>query len=557
MAKVPGVAVSLVAKVPVAVTLSPVSTERSLTALPPLAELHVRQRFGPMVGRLRLEAWLLPAIMVGAAVNFFSQLGSSSYFGDEALSIEHSVPALGQVLHVVTRTENTPWTYFVALHEWLGRTGSQSEWIVRLPSAVAGVALVGAVYWMARVFVDRRAALGATALCAFSPLVLVYAREARVYVFAMLAGTVAVGATVRAARASEPSRRTLAVGGATAVLALWLHYTTVFVVLPLCVWLALQTNVRMRSRIAFAGACALAGALLAPLFIEQYRANPDAGPYYSLTLSNAVGAGGTPFEGVGEMDVLKVNVGGINAIRIVGVAVVVISVIAVLASKHGKVRERRLLVVLGVLAPIVLLIFGAAGKNVVGSRYTAIAAPFLLIAVAAAVSVLRRPAAAALLVAALAVSASGIIGGHRARGFYPPSRQAIDYISAHQRPEDATLVTPFTPDDVALIYYSGRKLRPIPQFIGAPFLLSKLRAGRHPYRLWIVAETAPHSFKDSQLFALGSIGLRPLGYRALSLRTFTTDRTFAIFLAVRTRFGQGRAVNPWGRTPPRPSRLGG
>ena len=74
------------------------------------------------------------AILLGAIGNFFWQLGSSSYFVDEALSIEHALPALHGVLHVVSHTETTPWTYFLFLHEWLYRAGSQAEWVTRLPS---------------------------------------------------------------------------------------------------------------------------------------------------------------------------------------------------------------------------------------------------------------------------------------------------------------------------------------------------------------------------------------------------------------------------------------
>ena len=93
----------------------------------------------------RWERWALPAILAVAALNFFWQLGSSSYYVDEVLSIEHALPSLGNVLSAVRTGETTPWTFFVFLHEWLYRTGSQAEWVTRLPSAVAGVALVAAV----------------------------------------------------------------------------------------------------------------------------------------------------------------------------------------------------------------------------------------------------------------------------------------------------------------------------------------------------------------------------------------------------------------------------
>lgn len=506
------------------------TTERSLTDSAPLRGLTARRKLGDSIA-LRLDAWVLPVIMLAAAINFLWQLGSSSYYIDEALTIDHSTAALGNVLHLVSRTENTPWTYFVFMHEWLGRVGARSEWVARLPSVLAGVVLVGAVYWMGRAFVDRRVALGAAALCAVSPLVLRYAQMARVYAFAMLAVTVAVGATARAARSSEDSRRMLALGAVAAMLALWLHYTAVLVVVPLCVWLLLQASVPKWWRSAFAAGCALAALALLPLFIVQYRFNPDAGPFAGLTPSNVVGTLGAPFDGRGHIDALSIA-HGIDATTIVAAAVIGASATTLLARSRGTIRERHLLVVLGLLAPIALIVAGLAGKKAVESRYATVAAPFMLTALAAAVSVLRRPAAAALLVCAFAVSASGLIGSHRDSGFWAPSRQAIDYIGLASKPEDG-VVTPYQPVDVALIYYGGLKLHPMPQFVGAPFVVRSLRAGWHPYRLWIVAALPAGRYNNSQLLRSEASGLMPTGYRVLSVRTFTTSTTFAVFLALR------------------------
>jgi hypothetical protein len=72
----------------------------------------------PGVGRLGCRAALAAVLAVGAA-NFLVQLGSPSYFVDEALSIEHALPSLGMVNHLVTHSETTPWTYFWGLHLWL------------------------------------------------------------------------------------------------------------------------------------------------------------------------------------------------------------------------------------------------------------------------------------------------------------------------------------------------------------------------------------------------------------------------------------------------------
>ena len=44
--------------------------------------------------RSLVERLALPAILLLAAANFFWQLGSPSYFVDEAFSVMHSLPAI-------------------------------------------------------------------------------------------------------------------------------------------------------------------------------------------------------------------------------------------------------------------------------------------------------------------------------------------------------------------------------------------------------------------------------------------------------------------------------
>ena len=60
--------------------------------------------------RSLVERLALPAILLLAAANFFWQLGSPSYFVDEAFSVMHSLPAIHTLFHQVAHTETTPYT---------------------------------------------------------------------------------------------------------------------------------------------------------------------------------------------------------------------------------------------------------------------------------------------------------------------------------------------------------------------------------------------------------------------------------------------------------------
>ena len=115
----------------------------------------------------RSTAWwsrlALAAVIGLAAANFLWQLGSSSYYVDEIQALAVSLHPISGLLHAIANDEITPPAYFAFLHEWTGHVGTGPEWVTRLPSALCGVALVGAVYWLASVVSERRlVALGAS-----------------------------------------------------------------------------------------------------------------------------------------------------------------------------------------------------------------------------------------------------------------------------------------------------------------------------------------------------------------------------------------------------------
>jgi len=484
--------------------------------------------------------WRWPAIprpltlilLVGAA-DFLWKLGSPSYFVDEVFSIRTASHALGDVINAARLSEFTPPTYYLFLHEWIGRTGSQAEWVVRLPSALAGVALVGAVYWMARAFLDRRGALAAAALCALSPLVLEYAQLVRAYVFAMLAVTVAVGATMRGVRTRSARTRMLSLGALAAVIALLLHYTSLLVIVPLCVWLATRRASSPRARAAFLGSCAVALLLIAPLFLHTYKYVPNGvlGASAKVTWPNIAHVAETPFDG-------RVAV-GVDALTIVAAAAVIVSVIVLLVlpgtsfreRANAAVRDRYLLVALASVAPVVLLVAAFAGKSVLITRYSAVAAPFLITAVAAAVVSLPRPAAAALAAAALVPACVGVIVSHTKRGFYLPTRDAIDYIAAHQQRRELLAVPGSVGTEVPLLYYAARRLHPPLRFI-ADDELPRLGATQKQNPLWIVASLPGRRYGIRSLSRAASLALGRLGYRAQDVRTFTTSGTLVVVLAL-------------------------
>ncbi len=485
------------------------------------------------VERWLATPWPLVLIVLLGAANFFWQLGSSSYFVDEVFSIEAASHSLGGVISAVQLTEFTPPTYYLFLHEWIGRIGSQAEWLLRLPSALAGVALVAAVYWMARAFLDRRGALTAAALCALSPAVLQYAQEVRAYAFAMLAVTLAVGAAIRGVGTEATRRRMRSLGALAAVIGLLMHYTATLVILPLCVWLGTRGAVSRRARAAFVGSCALAEVLIAPLFLHTYRYVPNgaAGKVAALTWTNLAQVAATPFVARGAS--------GVGALTVIAGAATLVSILLLLPAVARRIQggapvhERRLLVALAAFAPVMLLVGALAGKNVLLPRYSAVAAPFLITAVAAAVRSLPRPAAAALALAALVPACAGVIVSHSRSGFYPPTRDAIDYIGAHRQPRELIALSGSVVIDPPLGYYAATLLHPTPKIIGNSDPL--MRATRNHSAVWLVGWLPGDSYNTQSLIRSATLVLGRVGYRVERLQTFATADTLELVLARRGR----------------------
>ena len=144
-----------------------------------------------------LPAWTtIAALMLLALAVRLWGLGDSDFWLDEActyLFIKHP----GGIFEAL-RADVHPPLYFWMLKAWAGLFGD-GVLSLRLPSALAGAAAVGAIgLWMARSGCSRRAMLWAMALTAFLPMQIVRSTEARSYSFLFLFVVLAMWAWTRA-----------------------------------------------------------------------------------------------------------------------------------------------------------------------------------------------------------------------------------------------------------------------------------------------------------------------------------------------------------------------
>lgn len=139
-----------------------------------------------------------------AAVLRLFHLGTQSLWVDEAFTWTSA--GLGTPIHWSDLVDNVHGPlYSLLLHAFCGLAGD-SEWALRLPSALFGVATVPAMAWLAAEWLGPAAAVPAAWLAATSPFLVWYSQEARNYALLILCVCVATAALLALARRGGAGR---------------------------------------------------------------------------------------------------------------------------------------------------------------------------------------------------------------------------------------------------------------------------------------------------------------------------------------------------------------
>ena len=163
-------------------------------------------------------------VVLAAALAVF-RLGDESLWIDEAISVFVAWRDWPDLWTHVVHQEPNLGLYYLLLHAWI-RLGD-GEAAARALSAVAHVATVPVLFFLARRLFDRRVAVIASTLFAINAFAVAYAQEARPYAVAVLLATLCSLLFVRAVH--EPSARRWALYVLSAVLAVYAHLFAAFV----------------------------------------------------------------------------------------------------------------------------------------------------------------------------------------------------------------------------------------------------------------------------------------------------------------------------------------
>jgi len=127
-------------------------------------------------------------VVIGALLRFYD-LGSDSLWLDEAVSWTEAKDSLADLVwRSADDSVPHPPLFNLSLFAAIKLFGD-SEWDLRLPSAIFGVANILALYWLGTMTVGRTAGLLGAVLLALSPFHLSYSQEARMYSLLSLTAT--------------------------------------------------------------------------------------------------------------------------------------------------------------------------------------------------------------------------------------------------------------------------------------------------------------------------------------------------------------------------------
>jgi O-antigen/teichoic acid export membrane protein/4-amino-4-deoxy-L-arabinose transferase-like glycosyltransferase len=387
---------------------------------------------------------------------------------DEAISVDQAQMPFGEMLADMRTTDVHPPLHHAVL--WVTvRVFGTSEFAVRLPSLLAGVALVPVLFWVGSTLYNRRTGWIAAVLAAIAPFCVWYSQEARMYSQFMLFAAVAIGAQVLAVRRGRWYDWGLY--ALSTALMLWTQY---FAVMPILVQQAAFAWVlwsRRRDRAAV-GAVArgwivsslVVAVLVSPMLpVLQAQLEAYGNRGVGLVPSQA-GAGSSALGGT-----ISIYAVGANLIwaflgyhadgPMVQIAALWPLLMLLGFVMLGRGRSGPSLLLLGLVAVPMGMLFavGSLRNDLFELRYFSGAVPAMLLLAARVVTAttVRRSAVAAAGCVLTAVMMVGLVD-QQLNGANPrlyDFKGAFDHIAARAEPGDVVL---FEPDYLAeVVHYYG------------------------------------------------------------------------------------------------------
>jgi hypothetical protein len=479
---------------------------RSLTAPEPAARARPAAA-GPAARPTAPPAWPPGAwwALLATALGFAwrtRELGSQSFWWDEAYSAVVARGSLPEIVAAITAADFHPPLHYVLFHYWRLVAG-EGEYALRYVSVAAGTLAIALAFATGRRLFGRAGGLAAATLTAASPYLVYYSTEARMFGLAALLALLTVYTGHRAA-ATGRRRDWLAFALAVAT-SLWNYYYAAFTCLPLAVTAAARGPRRLAQYLA----AGLLGALLYLPWVPVAfsRAVEWTSPWTPPTSPSRVLAWTWPALLTGIPALELWGSARLAPAMLAVAALLALALLAALALGRRAYAANLWLAAATALLPLALMAAIALVRPIYHPRYAMPVAPALALALAGAIALPVRWLLPLRLALALSVAATfgwGLWRYYEGDGLTRDDyRSAIGYLAARERPGDAALTN--APPGFAY-YYRGAM--PFAEFPTGPYEEAAIvdglnRLARDRTRLWYVTHALrpsdPEGFVDLQL----------------------------------------------------------
>ncbi len=384
----------------------------------------------------RLPHWITVLLLLGACVAArLWCLVCKPFWFDEAYSVELARIDWRNFAHLLWWREANMSLYYLLLRGWMHL--GQSPFFIRTLSVIFSAATLPAVYWLARLLFNRRVAIIAASLFAFSAYSVRYSQEARSYALFLLLTTLSSALLIAWIRQPTRFRRMGYI--VVSVLAVYAHFYALLLIGAQ--WLALR---------------------LKPSAPEQGREGAPEMRRTWLTIGIAVlpllvfvaktGAG--PIKWIqrpGIHDLLRFFqqlAGGTSWILLVVYAAGCVAAVAPVRKKllaHAASWDawRCQFLLVWLLLPVVLTVVLSFARPVFLPRYLIFILPALIVLMAAGLARLRRAwLLGPVLAVVLLLNAGGIryVYGHDFDTERDASGEATNFILDHAQPGDGIIL---------------------------------------------------------------------------------------------------------------------
>ncbi len=360
-------------------------------------------------GAPRFALEIAGAVALFLALGLY-RLGAHSLWLDEIMSVDFTDGAFSELFARLREDVHAPLYYFLLFANL--KLSGVSEWAARLPAVLAGAATLPPLALLARRLAGARAARGALALLATSPLFLEFSREVHPYSLAALFTVLSWWALLELLRTGRRRFAALhAVCAGGLILTFYLGAFSLAAQFVFSLWAPLARRKRRRLLAAWAGG-ALLGALWIPGLYAQLTQSDLRGQYViDLYFPEGLTARHT-FATLGEV-AFGAAAPGWNAWLAGGAALGLAGLAAWALWPFGGARAgrrarqeawRRRAILTAFFAPLALFLFVCLFKPVLLARYLAPLAPFWALLLGAAIARARPAALAAGLAAAAALA---------------------------------------------------------------------------------------------------------------------------------------------------------